>query len=79
MHNKVSNAVTCAVFIVYLTDAHDSLYKSILACTNSAVADGAIDPVRQPELNVSLWADKKRNMVFGYSVVYEGEESCCFL
>lgn len=45
---------------MYLTDAHDSLYKSVFACTNSAVADGAIDHIRQPELNVRLWADIKK-------------------
>lgn len=55
---------------MYLTAAHDSLYKSVLACTNSAVAGGAIDHIRQPELNVSLWADIKKNMVFGCSVLH---------
>lgn len=64
---------------MYLTDAHDSLYKSVLACTNSAVVDGAIDHIRHPELNVSLWADIKKHMVFGCSVLNQGEKSCCFL
>lgn len=56
---------------MFLTDAHDSPYKSVLACTNSAVADGAINHIRQPELNASLWADIKKNMVFGCSIVYQ--------
>lgn len=54
-----------------LTDAHGSLYKSVLACTNSAVAGGAIDPTRQPELNVSLWAGINKNVVLGCSVAYQ--------
>ncbi|RLW00174.1 hypothetical protein DV515_00009158 [Chloebia gouldiae] len=48
------------IFIMYLTDAHDSLYKSVVACTNSGVADGTIDHIRQPELNVIHWNSPKK-------------------
>lgn len=76
------------VFIMYLTEARDRLCKDVLACTTSAVADGAVDQIRQlqSELKVNLWADsKKKNTVFGCSVVCQWLrvlvlfETCCSL
>lgn len=73
MHNKVSNAVAIALPVQSLSCTSlmpMTVCTSVLACTNSAVAGGAIDHIRQPELNVSLWADIKKNMVFGCSVLH---------
>jgi len=69
-HSKVSNIMATSlpvqpiVFIMYFIDAHDSLCKDVLACTTSAVADGAVDQIRrlQSELKVNLWADSKRGI-----------------
>lgn len=60
----VALSVQPIVFIVYLTDARDSLCKDALASTTSAVTDGAIDQIRQlqSEMKVNLWTDSKKRI-----------------